>query len=65
MYLIATKNKHDVLILGAWGCGAFKETEEDIVILAKEAKKFCDKHNAIKIVFAIIGANYKLFKKNF
>jgi hypothetical protein len=53
------------LILGAWGCGAFKESEEDIVILAKEAKKFCSTHTAIKIVFAIIGANYKLFKNNF
>ena len=62
---MARKNKHDVLILGAWGCGAFKESDDDIKILAKEAKRFCNIHNDIKIVFAIIGKNYKLFKQNF
>lgn len=62
LYNIAIKNKHDVLILGAWGCGAFKESDEDIYILAREAKKFCFENNDIKIVFAIIGKNYKLFK---
>lgn len=65
LYEAARKNEHNVLILGAWGCGAFKESEEDIVILAKEAKKFCSTHTTIKIVFAIIGSNYKLFKKSF
>ena len=66
LYKLAIDNKHDVIVLGAWGCGAFKETDDDIVILAKESKKFTDKYqDKIKMVFAIIGKNYKLFKDNF
>lgn len=67
IYDVALKHKHDALVLGAWGCGAFKETDDDIVILAREFRKFFNKYqvHGIKIVFSVIGKNYKLFKTNF
>lgn len=55
LYEIAIKNKHDVIILGAWGCGAFGETDDDREILAKEFKKALEKYDTkIKSVFALI-----------
>lgn len=63
LYNIAISNGHDVLILGAWGCGAFKESDEDVQILANIIKicanKFSDK---IDTVCAVIGRkNYNKF----
>lgn len=54
LYDCAIKNNHDVIILGAWGCGAFKETEDDAEILAKVFKLIATKYkDQIKSVFAI------------
>jgi len=63
LYDIAIMNKHDVIILGAWGCGAFKETNDDTKILAKEMFICADKYkDKIKTVFAIYGKkNYDIF----
>jgi hypothetical protein len=65
IYKCAITNKHDVLILGAWGCGAFKETEDDVEIMANlfkiVANKYADK---IKSVFSVLyKRNYTTFKK--
>ena len=65
LYECAVKNKHNAIVLGAWGCGAFKETEDDAAIMAKifkiVAKKYMDK---IKTVYAILHKpNYEIFKK--
>lgn len=67
LFKVAIDKGHDVLVLGAWGCGAFKESDDDIVILAREFKKFCDRHadSGLLFVFAITGKNYKLFVENF
>ncbi|CAH6419299.1 Domain of unknown function (DUF2263)-containing protein [uncultured virus] len=63
LYNCAIKNKHDLIVLGAWGCGAFKETDEDTGIIAElffeSAFEYKDK---IKTIFAIKGKyNYKIF----
>ncbi|QKF94809.1 DUF2263 protein [Fadolivirus algeromassiliense] len=64
VYECAVKNKHDVVVLGAWGCGAFKETEDDAEIMARifkiVGKRYEDK---IKSVFAVLyKKNYNTFK---
>lgn len=67
LYEIAVKNNHDIFVLGAWGCGAFAESDEDAEILAKEMYK-CAKEYEGKIhsVFAVYGSkNYKIFSKAF
>lgn len=62
LYDIAIKNNHDVIVLGAWGLGAFKETDDDAKILAKEMRLCAEKHN-IKTVFALYKnkENYDVF----
>jgi len=65
LYQCAIKQGHDLIILGAWGCGAFKETNEDAEILAKAFKIVSQKYQSqIKSVFAVLSkANYKIFKR--
>lgn len=65
LYECAVKNKHDVIVLGAWGCGAFKEAEDDSEILAKICKKVAKKYDPlIKTVYAVLYTkNYLTFKK--
>jgi len=65
LYNTAINNKHDVIILGAWGCGAFAESDDDVVILANTIKKLAKAHeNKIKTVCAILGRKqYKIFNK--
>lgn len=36
LYSLAINNGHDIIILDAWGCGAFSESNEDIKILKKK-----------------------------
>jgi hypothetical protein len=64
LYECAIKHKHDIFIAGAWGCGAFKETDDDATILAQifktVAKKYEDK---IKTVYAVLYKNYDIFKQ--
>lgn len=67
LYDTAINNHHNCIILGAWGCGAFKETDDDTKILAKEmficAEKYKDK---VKTVFALYGKkNYDIFVESF
>lgn len=65
---IAAKNKPDVLILGAYGCGVFGQDPEEVATIFKEFLdgKFFGEFK--KVVFAIpdkSGANYKAFAKIF
>ena len=43
LYDMAIKYGHDVIVLGAWGCGAFKETDDDISILLYRIQKSFEK----------------------
>lgn len=59
---IAEDNHVDTLILGAWGCGVFKQDPWEI---AKQFKEELKRHQSFKtVVFAIPGGtNYEVFKK--
>ena len=61
LFRVAAANKNDVLILSAWGCGAFGCPPYHI---AKIFKKVCAEYDGAfkEIVFAILGTNYRLFK---
>lgn len=53
-YDIAIANDHDYIILGAIGCGAFKESDEDVEILSKQMKICADKYkDKIMTTYAI------------
>ncbi len=67
---IAAKQKIDTLILGAWGCGVFKNEPKDVARLFKEiiAAKYSGSFK--KIVFAVFDnsdkkANFKQFEETF
>ena len=63
-YEVAILNKHDVIVLGAIGCGGFKESEDDAKLLADQMKICAEKHkDKIKTVYAIYNNkhNYKAF----
>ncbi|MBR0459791.1 MAG: TIGR02452 family protein [Victivallales bacterium] len=55
IFRIARKHGHDALVLGAWGCGAFKNPPQHIAKLfhqVMEEDEFCNRFR--KIVFAIV-----------
>lgn len=67
---IATKQKSDTLILGAWGCGVFRNEPKDVANLFKEiiAEKYAGAFK--KIVFAVFDnsekkSNFKHFENTF
>lgn len=59
--------KHDLIVLGAWGLGAFLESEDEPKIMAQIFYNVCSKYkDKIKIVFTILHKkNYDIFKKIF
>ena len=63
---VAVANKVDVLILGAFGCGAFRNEPEYV---AKYFHEFLKNHHFEKVIFAIPRSvnniNYHTFKKEF
>ena len=63
LYHEAQRHGHDAIVLGAWGCGAFRETEEDAEILAKIFKTIAKRYPNIKPVYAMCrpGRNYQCF----
>lgn len=67
---VALYNGADTLILGAWGCGVFKNDPAFIAQLFKEAA-IARKKNFLKVIFAIINDhnsvanNYSIFEKTF
>jgi len=65
VFRAAIDNDVDCLILGAWGCGVFKN---DPKLVAKSFKRIIDKYDKkiVDIVFAIIDEEtYNIFRKEF
>jgi uncharacterized protein (TIGR02452 family) len=60
---IGVKNGNNILVLSAWGCGAFGCPPYH---MAKIFKKVLKVHDGIfeEIIFAILGPNYELFKSS-
>jgi uncharacterized protein (TIGR02452 family) len=59
---------HDTLVLGAWGCGVFRNNPEDIAVLFREALEGSFKGQFRKVVFAVKTSNEDIiepFRKNF
>ncbi len=57
LFWIGAKEGNDVLVLSAWGCGAFGCPKEHV---ARIFKKICEEQKGLfkKVVFAIIGHNF-------
>lgn len=67
VFQVAKKEKNEVLILGAWGCGAFRNNPETI---ARAFKILCNEYHFETVEFAIdcsrgSNENYSAFKKVF
>jgi uncharacterized protein (TIGR02452 family) len=71
IFKMAIVNSHDVIILSAFGCGAFKNNPETVATIFKYVIKTNNYDKYFKhIIFAIIddynakvhGGNYKIFK---
>jgi uncharacterized protein (TIGR02452 family) len=66
----AAKNDCDIIILGAWGCGAFKNEPEIVADIFKTVLKE-KRYLFNKVIFALIndrnsvGNNFEIFKKAF
>jgi uncharacterized protein (TIGR02452 family) len=60
---IGVKNGNNILVLSAWGCGAFACPPYHI---AKIFKRVLKEYNGVfeEIIFAILGPNYELFKSS-
>ncbi|CAF1472023.1 unnamed protein product [Adineta steineri] len=60
-------NKHDSLVLGAYGCGVFKNDPLDVALIFRqhlESKEF--QHSFKRIIFAILNEEmYQIFKQVF
>lgn len=70
VFAIAAKQKIETLILGAWGCGVFRNEPKDVAYLFKEiiAEKYSGAFK--KIVFAVFDnsdkkVNFKYFEDTF
>lgn len=65
MYQVATQNNHNAIVLGAIGCGAFKESNDDAEILASVMKRVACRYPNIKTIYAIFKGkqNYEVFKR--
>lgn len=62
---IAEDNLTDTLILGAWGCGVFKQNPEEVAKIFKEVLKD-KKYQFTNVIFAIPpGENYNKFNEVF
>lgn len=61
---IAIRNKNDILVLSAWGCGAF---ECPVYHMAKIFKAVLSQYDGVfsKVVFCIMGNNYEPFRSAF
>jgi len=65
---IALENNHDTIVLGAWGCGVFKNKPSDVAKYFKEVINAQFKDEFKKIVFAIYAKEDRFispFKENF
>lgn len=63
---IAEKNNETTLILGAFGCGIFKNDPEYVASTFKDLLNSTNYYHFKKVIFAIPGGkNYDIFKKVF
>ncbi|OPC40412.1 TIGR02452 family protein [Elizabethkingia miricola] len=62
MLALALEEKNEVLVLGAWGCGVFKNSPEDIAELFKNHLYGKYKGKFRRIVFAIFTKNEEMLK---
>lgn len=65
MYEVASDNKVETLILGAWGCGVFKQEPVEVCQLLTEISLFNKKFGIKNIIYAIPdskSSNYRAFK---
>lgn len=63
LFWIGAKEGNDVLVLSAWGCGAFGCPPQHV---AKIFKKVCDEQKGLfkRVVFAILGQNFLAINNN-
>ncbi len=63
LFWIAAKEGNDVLVLSAWGCGAFGCPPRHV---ARIFKKICDEQKGLfkRVVFAILGQNFLAINDN-
>ncbi|MDH6251586.1 uncharacterized protein (TIGR02452 family) [Chryseobacterium sp. H1D6B] len=62
MLALALKQGNQTLILGAWGCGVFRNDPKDIAQLFKKHLQGNYKNKFKKVVFAVLTKNYELLK---
>ncbi|CAF1187567.1 unnamed protein product [Rotaria sordida] len=60
-------NKHDTLVLGAFGCGVFKNNPLDVAIMFRQHLESDEFKNSFKrIIFAVLNEDmYQIFKEVF
>jgi len=61
---VAVKHGNDCLVLSALGCGAFENPPEHVARIFKRVLDEVGGHFKV-VVFAILGYNYDVFKKNY
>ncbi len=63
LFWIGAKEGNDVLVLSAWGCGAFGCPPHHV---ARIFKKICDEQKGLfkRVVFAILGQNFLAINNN-
>ncbi len=57
--VLAQERGHEVLVLGAWGCGVFQNDPEKVALWFKEALETRFKNSFKRIVFAVYSNNPK------
>lgn len=57
LYTTAINNNHGCIILGLWGCGAFCESDDDIIILARIMKTIRKRYE--HLIFTSYAINRK------
>ena len=62
MLALALEKKNEVLVLGAWGCGVFKNSPEDIAELFKNHLNGKYKGQFRRVIFAILTKNEEMLK---
>ena len=64
LFYVGAKSGNDVLLLSAWGCGAYGCPPQHV---GRIFRKVCDEQRGLfkKVYFAVLGGNYELFKTAF
>lgn len=64
LFYVGAKSGNDVLVLSAWGCGAYGCPPQHV---GRIFRKICDEQKGLfkKVYFAVLGGNYELFKEAF